>query len=625
MEPVFQKNMSILERSDPALAARIAALGDDPAIVVHESRDGNRVPELRAEGKTVLLHSRFDPVKEAGRLLADFDPQEYDLVIVFGVAFAYHLEALLPRLRPDATLLALERRAGTLRAAMASRDLGALLADRRVRLAVDPDEEALVSLLSSASSYRITFITHRGSFQADPAYYNNLVRLVKASLSRKEVNIATLARFEKSWSANIARNINAIVAGPGAGAFFGRFAGVPAIVAAAGPSLSMSMDFIRANRDRAVIVAVDTSYRILRKHGVEPHFCLSVDAQLVNARYFECDTRTRAVLVADPTVHPAVLRLFRSRAAVAGMAFPMMKWIDEIAGGRGELAYGGSVSTNAYDFARRLGASPIVLVGQDLAFTGGRAHARGSYLEEEVYLRVGRLWTMESFNRRQLTALPKILVKGIRTPSVHTNQKMMIFHGWFSRQNDANLVNATYDGAQIAGVRSVAPEEIAIGEPPFDIAARVDECYGAWRSGDGDAASAKKHLLKKVSAMHDELQALLPVLARAETLSGELVALVRRGSRDRSRFESIMGRLAEADRAVESTRDLKDMIGFTIQRVIHTITEGYEIDEAEGVAGDDERAALRSQFMYRGLHEGARYNRKLLRTMMTLLAKGGSQ
>src|SRR5512133_2757850 len=111
--------------------------------------------------------------------------------------------------------------------------------------------------------------------------------IARSYLSTKEVNIATLAKFEKVWASNIARNIGAFVASPGANRFFGQFGGVPAIVVAAGPSLHASMDFIRKSRGRAVIVAVDTSYRILMSQGIEPHFCIVVDPQMINARYFE--------------------------------------------------------------------------------------------------------------------------------------------------------------------------------------------------------------------------------------------------------------------------------------------------------------------------------------------------
>ena len=202
------------------------------------------------------------------------------------------------------------------------------------------------------------------------------------------MNIATLAKFEKIWTSNLARNVRVFIESPAANSFYGKFKGIPAIVVAAGPSLQHAIRFINENRSHAIIVAVDTSYRLLLREGIEPHFCVSVDPQVANARYFEGVPQTKTVLIADPTVHPSVFRLFRGRVAVTGVAFNLLKWIEEVAGEKGELTHGGSVSTNAYDFAKRLGASPIVLVGQDLAFTAGYAHARGSYLDEQVHLQM---------------------------------------------------------------------------------------------------------------------------------------------------------------------------------------------------------------------------------------------
>jgi hypothetical protein len=91
----------------------------------------------------------------------------------------------------------------------------------------------------------------------------------------------------------------------------------------------------------------------------------------------------------------------------------MMKWIENSSGDKGEMCHGGSVSTNAYDFAKRLGAYPIILAGQDLAFTKGLAHAKGSYLDEQIHNKTNRISNAEMFNRRQLTFLPKILLPGI--------------------------------------------------------------------------------------------------------------------------------------------------------------------------------------------------------------------
>ena len=163
---------------------------------------------------------------------------------------------------------------------------------------------------------------------------------------------------------------------------------------------------------------------------------------------------------------------------MTGVAFELMKWIERLTGEKGEITHGGSVSTNAYDFARRLGASPVYLAGQDLAFTGGHAHARGSYLDEQVHLRTGRLYTPEMLNRFQLTALPKIFVRGIRSGTVHTNQKMMIFLSWFQKRGDRNLVNATDDGAYDLRGEACPCRGDRAPRGPSSIDGRIDGLYG---------------------------------------------------------------------------------------------------------------------------------------------------
>ena len=624
MSTFLEQNLAALKSRHPHLLAAVEAAAPGESMRVVPARDGNPVPEIRLDGKTLLLHSRYEPVKEAERFINEINPADFTLFIVCGLGFAYHVEELLRRAPAESTVLVLEKDAGILRLACEARELAALFADARLHVLLAPTEDAVAQELRGRSSMKVSFLTHRGSHQTDPAYYNNLTRIAKSYLSNKEVNIATLAKFEKTWSANIARNAPWLVDAPGADAFFGAFTGVPAIVVAAGPSLAESIGFIRASADRAVIVAVDTSLRVLRRHGIEPHFCMCVDAQLVNARYFEGDVPSRTVLVADPMVHPSVFRLFRGRMVLTGLAFQMMKWIEEAVGPRGELAYGGSVATNAYDFAKKLGCDPVVLVGQDLAFTGGLAHARGSYLDEQVFLRQRRVYTPLMFNRFQLTALPPVYVPGIRSARVRTNQKMMIFHSWFEKRNDPSLVNASYDGARMTVVRHASQEDLAFKDRGAGIFDEIERILELARAARPDGEGERTALAARLDGMLREIDALLPVLARAVTLSEELLAAVRAGSRDAGKAGYIMQKLSETDRIVESKETLKEMIGFTAQRAIHTITEGWETEEGEGKLGDEERVAQRSLYLYRGLHEGCVFNRKTLGKMRALLDRAPS-
>ncbi|MCP4131399.1 MAG: motility associated factor glycosyltransferase family protein [bacterium] len=634
MDNSIQKNnRELLLEKHPLLHRALTDCNADNFIQAIESKKGDFVPQvtLDGEGKKIFIHSKFDPFKEAARFVSEVDPEQHDLYIVLGFGFAYHIEELLKKIGPGSILLAIEKFPAMVKEALAHRDLRTILADERVHILVNPNEDLIAETMKGKSSRRVSFISHRGSYQADPEYYNNLLEKARSYLSTKEVNIATLAKFEKIWSSNIARNIGAFAASPGANIFYDMFKDMPALVVAAGPTLLHSLEFIRKNRERMIIVAVDTAYGVLLHHGIEPHFCIAVDPQVINARYFEGTREGKTILVADPTVHPSVYRLFRGRVVCTGVAFKLMKWIERIFGERGELTHGGSVSTNAYDFALRLGAKPIIMVGQDLSFTNGQAHARGSYLDEQIHLKTNRVNTVDMFNRRQLTALPKIFVKGIRTPQVHTNQKMMIFLSWFEKRKDSNLINATHDGAYITGVAHRDCSDLEgefSGESNPDrgstISALIDEIYSAQAAHSekkGAEGSTHERLVKRVGLMLDEIESLIPVLERGIEYSDNLLAMMKeeKEKRDRGKVDYTLRKLSEADAVIESKETIKDVISFTIQRVIHTITEGYEIDDADSSLSEDELVAKKSGFLYRGLLEGALFNKKILGKMKSLL------
>lgn len=616
MNELFEKNIQALRLKNEKLVRLIETCEDDRSIRVIETKAGP-VPEIVKDGKAIAIHSRIDPVKEAMRFCAELHSVDFDLIVIAGFGFAYHIEEVLRRAFRDTLVLVLEKNVLVVKLACAHRDLTHVFFDPRFMLVLNPTEENIAVTLRGKSTRRTSFLLHRGMHQTDPEYYANQLKVARSYLSTKEVNIATLAKFEKTWMRNIARNVGFLADLPGASVFFGAFVGIPAIVVGAGPSLLESISFIKKNSSKAIIVAVDTSYAILRKHGIEPHFCITVDPQSINARYFEGDTRSRTILVADPSSHPSVFKLFKGRKVRASTAFPMMKWIDDLCGDGGEIAHGGSVSTNAYDFAKRIGSSPVVLVGQDLAFTKGYAHARGSYLDEQVHLRTTRFFTPEMFNRRQLTALPKIYVDGIDGTKVHTNQKMLIFLSWFERRGDPHLVNATRAGARIKGVKHISEEEIDFGDEK-DLWEKISQLYEK-AVYNKTLRNARMRIEEKCHEILQQIDELMPALQRATKLAEDLVFQMKASTRDGAKISYIVKKLDEIDKYIESKKNLADMIGLAIQRVVHTIMEGHEIDSDELTLSDEEKIAYRSLYLYKGLLEGTEFIEKIAKQMIAIV------
>ncbi len=617
MENYFQKNIVAIAQRNKTLAEIIQNADYTLYIDVIQTKSGDVIPLVKKETGTVTVHSKFNPVKEAERLIEEFDCAHYDCIVVSGFGFGYHIESLLPKVKKDATVLILEQFPWMVAAAIAHRDLQNVFNDPRVVLLVNPDEETIAVHMKGRSSYKTLFITHRGSFQIDPEQYTNLQRIAKAYIATKEVNIATLAKFEKLWTSNIARNIREIIGACPAAAFFDRFSNVPAIIVNAGPTLTESIPYIKKHYDTTIIVAVDTSIKVLEHYGIEPHFCITVDPQLINARYFEGVHSKRTILIADPMVHPSTFLFHRGRKAITGVAFEMMKWIEDTIGHYGTLRYGGSVSTNAYDFAKRLGAHPIIMVGQDLSFTKGLAHVKGAYLDNHIYFRNYRTYTVEMFNRFQLTALPKIFVKGIKSKQVHTNQKMMIFISWFGKLLDPSLINATYDGAYIDTVTHKTFEEIALQDCGINVWDVINQIYQQSLPDEDTIALRSANLITQLNQMLQQTDSMYSMLQQAIQFSEELKKIIKNNKTHA--IPSLLKKLDDIDKKLSDLSVTKNLVGLTIQHIIHTVTEGYEIDET--VKSEQEKVALKSLYLYTGLFEGVQYSTRVIQTMIRLLQR----
>ena len=148
--------------------------------------------------------------------------------------------------------------------------------------------------------------------------------------------------------------------------------------------------------------------------------------------------------------------------------------------------------------AAALGADPILLVGQDLAFTEGRVYARGS-----AYDMVG-LRARED-GRYEFTGLAeKKALLGLAAPAARTSDELIRVEGWDGEQvptsrayasflehyraiggwlaaQGVRLVNCTEGGARIPGLEqqrfAALLEELA--PPALDSAVRIDRAYAA--------------------------------------------------------------------------------------------------------------------------------------------------
>ncbi|MDD3311674.1 6-hydroxymethylpterin diphosphokinase MptE-like protein [Pseudodesulfovibrio sp.] len=138
-----------------------------------------------------------------------------------------------------------------------------------------------------------------------------------------------------------------------------RMRGGSAILVAAGPDLATRLDYIRANRDRAVVIAVNNALKPLAEAGIHPHMAVINDVSLIAGKVFSHIPRMpETILVAQCLCDLGDDRFVQK--------FLFDDYLPDVFGHRGKLRLHGSVISTAFSLAEYLGCARTVLVGAQL-------------------------------------------------------------------------------------------------------------------------------------------------------------------------------------------------------------------------------------------------------------------
>ncbi len=586
----LEVNIGALAELSPGLRETLEAVAPEELEVL-PAHSGHVTVRRRG----VYLHSRFDPVKEAEKLLEATGPVSAGTVVFYGFGLGYHIERFFA-INPDARAVVIEPDARFFRKILELRDFTGLLRREGLRLLVGTEPEALSLALKEFEDDEIRIFRLRSVYAGSEEYFRKADSVVSRFANRRDINLATLTRFGRLWVRNLAANLPLIWKTPGIGEIGGAFAGIPSLVIAAGPSLDAALPSLSRLREKFLIVAVDTSYNACIRAGVEPDFVVVVDPQYWNTRHLDRARQTRAVLVSESSTHPRIFRQLPGRRFFCGSLFPLGRFLENSSTPKGTLGAGGSVSTSAWDFARVMGTSPIVMAGLDLGFPDKNTHFKGSFFEERSFSICRRTSPGETHSVSYLfDAGPRYLPANDGGLTL-TDRRMMVYQWWFEGQMimhpEAKTLNLSSRGIRIAGIESVTIEEL-LAHP--DRRPEIDRRLSLVREERGNPAEAER-----VKASVEELLEELELLERLCERGKSVLAMARD-----ARGPGITGVLDLLNGIDESIKGMKhrDVAGFLLASVIAHI--GDETRDGSAALGNTER-------VYNALADSAAYHRRLL-------------
>ena len=319
-----------------------------------------------------------------------------------------------------------------------------------------------------------------------------------------------------------------------------------AIIVSTGPSLNKQLELLKQVQNHATIISVDSSYPILKAHGIKPDYVTSIERVEWTSEFFNSEPSEfdkDIIFLTATLTHPITVKYLKGRN-VAYILRPLPYELGFEDNDFGYIAPGQSAAHLSFDIAVALEHERIIFIGQDLAYGEGRSsHAGGHVLpgsddknKESKYTVAyggeGMAETMEVWN------LFREFFEHIIAIAQSKNENLLIY-------------NCTEGGARIAGTiekpfKAVLEEVFDEIKPSMPLPAKLNEAQQKTK-----LKRYKKHIQKIMAFgkdLQDKCEKLFLELAKQVELAKELK---EQGKDEQIDFGSLQKISAELDKLKE--------------------------------------------------------------------------
>jgi hypothetical protein len=440
-EPLKQRIL----RTDPKETQR--------RIEIVRPKDGYPVCRYIEGGRAVRITST-DPVAQAETWCGQIPFREIGTLFVYGCGFGYPLLEMMRRKQPETQVLVFEPDLHLFIAMLREFDLAPLFETGKFAFFAGPLPELSKEFARFISQPDLFYLTSPSVAFAPGA------RLFKQTYIRLHTQLFELLALQTKKFGNdpsdtllgfhhMADNLDEVLENPYLSCLKNRFDNVPAFVIANGPSLDQAIPELKEAVGKGLILCSESAIAPLMKNGIVPDaVCVLERTEKSYRRHFENKRYPEELaLLGLAVIDPRIFRSF------PGPKIPVFRSRDSDSllfnrtVGDGSALFGGKSSAHfAFEAALYMGANPIVLVGQDLAYgPDGSTHSRQS-----VYAEADQQDTVA-----MLKAQPAVYVKSNDGRIIRSNAKWnhfkLLFVQMIEQHPQVTVINTTEAGAAIKG------------------------------------------------------------------------------------------------------------------------------------------------------------------------------
>jgi len=451
----FNRNLRFFS---PALQNRLSEISQKDLwekISINYLPDKNPVCKYTDKEKSFHITST-QPVKDAENWCKSLNIEDAGALFIYGSGFGYPLFEILRQKQTNTIVIIFEQNIYIFAAMLHYFDLESLFTTQKFRFFVgnieDFHEEFQQLFFTDVFLYTTApFIAFTPTAQRN--FKKEYLKIHKYIFNELSLNIFYLGNDHYDTLLgfhNLIANVKAVIENPYLNILKDKYKNVPAYIIANGPSLDKNIAELKNIEEKGIIISTESAIIPLLKNKINPNILCVVERTKDTYYYhfeninFSKGTSLLALAVIDKNIFPTFfgpkIPIFRSMESIN-------RWMNNIIGNEeSKIDAGANVSHLAFEIAAYLGCNPIVLVGQDFAYSpDGKTHSK-----DAIYYEKKGEKTLSKIKSR-----PIIYVEGndgTQIPSIQLWQDFKLgLERKIASYPHIKVINATEGGAKIKG------------------------------------------------------------------------------------------------------------------------------------------------------------------------------
>lgn len=409
------------------------------------------------DDKALMIHSMYDPIREADRIIASHQEKitEKTHVFFYGIGMGYHVEKFI-ELYPNNSYSLYEPIPEVFFEMSEHKELRNVINKNTSNLYIDRHNEETLAYLDefSTSNEKIHLIVLPSYKNIVQEKYEQFHKNIKGTILHRRTNLHTDASFQKLWVMNSLINFETVLNTPNMLKDIDRaqFEGKPVLIVSAGPSLAEDIEYIRHIKENnlAYIFSVGSAINSLIEYDVLPDAVFTYDPGLVNHKVFE-------KMIAQNIDHiPMVFGSSVGYETLENYKGPKVHFItsqdrtslyflkDELDLEQDLILDSPSIAVMTFQILNKLGVGPIIFAGQNLGYLYDRLYSEGIEYDHIQS-------TMDEEKLEKALSTKDVYGNEIKT-SIGFNGMRKSIENFAKFYQGTTFINTTKGGANIEGI-----------------------------------------------------------------------------------------------------------------------------------------------------------------------------